>query len=612
VSQDCNVITTACLLPFPSSVFTTTDSSTSTGLRLELSEQAYFGHAELAMEERLHDGFSSISPISTLFDGSVSAASLPINYGTTLQSTSPILVVNVDANSELYGTLHPFQADVVSSESGPESLLTLTPLMAFEPSSRYAVVITNKLTHEDGSPLTPRDEMVALLGRNRPDEASLEPLWDYYKDLVWLVEHPLKLNRDEIVQLWDFHTRSQEGAVTDVRDIARLAKDWVEDNPPTALEVTRDENDSDGDDWRRYSFLVDIPYWREDRFARIDRGADGMPYIHETQRIEGILLVPSNVGAGDTATPILFGHGLGTNMQQMITTLRNIDAQRGPYAWIWMDWDLHGYRGDGLDDILELTGNLNMEGFAATLVQSVSDQIILTAVAQNFGEVPELGEVIQPEPIFYLGQSMGSLVGGITAAVNEDIRANVLNVPGAGIVNVLRHGEVIDSIGMRTRLEQHVTEAPPTDFPEDLGYYVLMTLAQVGADSGDPMNFARHVQKEPFDGITPPPILLQESVGDGIIPNLTSEGLARTMGLSMVRPGSPGISGVDWVESPTCGEPDSGITQLIYSDLGFTAHLALESIPFKEQLLNYFGSFVAGEHPGNISFAMPGENAGCD
>mgnify|MGYP002843013794 CR=1 FL=1 len=612
VTQSCNAITAACVLPFPSSVFTTTDSSTATGLRLQLSEEAYFGHAELAMESRIHDGFSSISPISTLVDGSVSETSVPINYGSTLQLASPILLVNVDANSDLYGTLHPFQADVVASDAGPETLLTLSPLMALEPSSRYAVIVTDKVTSATGSPLTPTDEMMALLSRQRPDDPALESLWEYYQDLLWAVENPLKLSRDQVVQLWDFHTRSQEGVVTDVRDIARLAKEWAEDNPPTALQVTRDEGDSENDSWRRYSFLVDLPYWRSDRFSMIDRGAGGMPYVHEVQRIEGILLLPSNVGPGDTATPILFGHGLGTNMLQMITTLRNIDGHRGPYAWIWMDWDLHGYRGDGLDDILELTGNLNMEGFAATLVQSVSDQIILTALAQNFGSVPKLGDVIQPEPVFYLGQSMGSLVGGITAAVNDDIRANVLNVPGAGIVNILLHGEVIDSIGMRSRLDQHIEEAPPPDFPADLGYYVLMTLAQVGADSGDPMNFARHVRREPFDAMSPPPILLQESIGDGIIPNMTSEGLARTIGLPMVRPGSPGISGVDWVESPTCGDPDSGITQIIYSDIAFTAHLALESMPFKEQLLNYFGSFVTDDHPGNISFAMPGESAGCD
>ena len=165
---------------------------------------------------------------------------------------------------------------------------------------------------------------------------------------------------------------------------------------------------------------------------------------------------------------------------------------------------------------------------------------------------------------------------------------------------------------MRARLELHVAEDPPADFPQDLGYYVLMTLAQVAADSGDPMNFARHLKREPFDEVSAPPVLLQESVGDGIIPNLSTEGLARTMGLPMVKPGSPGISGVEWVDSPTCGAPDSGITQLIYSDVGFTAHLALESVLFKEQLLNYFGSFLDGSSPGNISFAMPGNSAGCE
>ena len=42
-----------------------------------------------------------------------------------------------------------------------------------------------------------------------------------------------------------------------------------------------------------------------------------------------------------------------------------LNLERAPFAVAAFDWELHGSRGEGLDDIVDLAGDLNFGGFAA-------------------------------------------------------------------------------------------------------------------------------------------------------------------------------------------------------------------------------------------------------
>lgn len=136
--------------------------------------------------------------------------------------------------------------------------------------------------------------------------------------------------------------------------------------------------------------------------------------------------------------------------------------------------------------------------------------------------------------VHFVGQSMGSIVGIQTLAVESLIRAAVLSAPGGGIANLL---EASPTFGPRIRagLEQAAGLEPGT--PDYRSFFVA---AQTVVDSADPINFgaqaaARH------------PTLLHEVVGsetsppDQVVPNAVAgaplsgtEPLIRVMGLDAI------------------------------------------------------------------------------
>ncbi len=601
VTLDCNVVSDTCLLPWPSSVFETVDPATATGRAVALSEAASFAGLRDSFAFEAPDGFSAIGSMAAWVPRAPEASLLPGDYVASLHEDAHFAVLDADATSETYGRRLPFHVDVVESEESG-ALVVITPLEAFRPSGRYAVVI-------DAIVAPPTPAMEALLGTGPASTAPAE-LIDYYGDLVRLVTVELGWSKGDVGLLWDFGVRSDEQVTSDLQAMAAYGREWLAANPPAAVL---------GEPYDAYSvnamdLTFTVPLWRDDRFAPLHRDDAGVPEPVGELEITGYLLVPDSVTPSNPATPILFGHGLGTYADQMMPTLAGLDLDAGPYVVGAFDWDLHGDRGEGLDDIVELTGTMNFEGFSAAMLQSAVDHLVATEVMRSLPALPGVGDaVVTDGPVLYLGQSMGSLVGVLGATISEDLTGAVLNVGGGGLSNVLRHGEIVDVIGMRAELEQLVDAGPPDDFPADLGYDVLLVVGQPGLDRGDPMSFAHHIFEDRLSDAPAPAVLLQESTGDGIIPNIMAETMARRMGLTLIEPVQLGAPGLERAEAPTCGDPASGLAQFTYSDIPFQAHLLLEDARAQRQVIEWFGSYVDEDpgNDGNIAFLGVGQTADC-
>jgi len=601
IPLDCNAVAATCLLPWPSSVFEHVDPSTATGLALVLSETASFAGLKPTLDFEGPDGFSAIGSMAAFVPEGVDPAVLPVDYAASVHENARLAVVDADATSETYGRRLPFHADTVASAEGG-ALLVLTPLEPFRPGGRYAVVLSTDV-------LAPTEAMSGLLGLG-PMPDGLEDLATYYEDLVRLARVEVGFDPDEIGLLWDFHVRSDAQTTADLRDMADFGRQWIAEHPPipTLSEPYQLYSRT------TYDLTFTVPLWRADRFDPLHRDADGVPEPVGELEVGGYLMLADNLAAEGPATPILFGHGLGVTAEQMQPTLAGLDLDEGPYVIAAFDFDLHGERGEELDDIVELTGNMNFEGFAAAMLQSAVDVLVATEVMQALTDTPALDGLVTEGPVLYLGQSMGSLVGVLAVAISDDLTGAVLNVAGGGLSNVLRHGEIVDVIGMRDALEVLVANGPPADFPADLGYDVLLVVGQPGLDRGDPMSFAHHVLRDRFADTPAPAVLVQESTGDGIIPNIMTEALARRMELTLIEPIQLGAAGLERASAPTCGSPATGLAQFTYSDIPFQAHLALDSDHVQRQVMTWFGSFTDDDpdNDGNIAFSGFGQVSTCD
>lgn len=605
--MSCNVVAEACALPFPSSVMSAPDVESPTGIRVQVSDEANFAGFRDLVGSPSPDGFSFIGGILTVLPGPVDPATLPLTYEASLAPDAAIRLIHLDATASTHGDQVPFRVEVVpEDETAPDAgsqLVVITPRRALEPSSRYAVVLTDGLRTPGGEPHTPNGSMTSLLSPTAPT-GELRDLWDYYADLRGQLTGALGVEADEVVQLWDFHTRSLEGVTTDYRRMAQWTRSWLADHPPQPTVEAAGEI-SVG---RRYDVSFELPIWRETTLSPVHRDPDGVPSPVRYQTLTGILIVADNATEDQPAIPVFFGHGLTVSAELMVLLMEEFDLTRGPYAIFLMDWDLHGERGGGLTDLLQITGGLNMQAFAGTMLQSSTDYLVATEVLQRMPPLPDRGEVLQKAPLFYLGNSLGSLVGVLALTEDPYTEAAVLNVGGGGISHIVRDGTIIGSLGVEEAIADAVQESPPKELSPALAVDALLVMSQLGLDPGDPLGFARLIDLDRT------PVVVQEALGDGVMPNFATELLSLTMDLPMIAPTLESVAGLEIATSPTEGDPAIGLTQFRLADDGYDAHFSLSRPPMGDQALDFFGSFIDDDptNDGDIRYTCDGPGGSCD
>jgi hypothetical protein len=160
--------------------------------------------------------------------------------------------------------------------------------------------------------------------------------------------------------------------------------------------------------------------------------------------------------------------------------------------------------------------------------------------------------------ISYFGQSFGGIYGTTFMAVEPDVHAGVVNVPGGSISEIARLSPsfrplVGGALLFRTPpLYNTVPNPPPTlpfftNFIENMPLSGLAPVLDVvwGADAiqsyvdqqiwaqtpADPVAYASHIRAQPLSGVSPKAIIVQFAKGDMTVPNPTASALIRAGGL---------------------------------------------------------------------------------
>ena len=153
--------------------------------------------------------------------------------------------------------------------------------------------------------------------------------------------------------------------------------------------------------------------------------------------------------------------------------------------------------------------------------EAVSDLITLTkstptAVFVDGGGVPVAGFKIDASKIYFVGHSLGGIVGGTLLGVNSDIKAATLAMPGGGIAKLLDASASFSPVISAGLAAKGVTKGTDT-------YETFLRFAQTLVDSGDPINYAATARSKH-------PIHMIEVVGGGsslpdqVVPNNALEG----------------------------------------------------------------------------------------
>jgi hypothetical protein len=175
----------------------------------------------------------------------------------------------------------------------------------------------------------------------------------------------------------------------------------------------------------------------------------------------------------------------------------------------------------------------------ASLVKVLRSDPDLSPLA-TAGIVPHL----DPARVAYVGDSLGSIQGATSAAIEPDVSAWFLNVGGGGVIteiapNAPGIGALVSAAGLLYFGFKH-------DF--FTASHPLNVLVQTALGPGDPLSYAQHLVAAPVsvsgEPARPRNIVLTEVLYDELVANEGGEALARAAGLPLAVPNAGSNAGV--------------------------------------------------------------------
>jgi hypothetical protein len=481
---------TRCHLPWPSSSFLVADPATATGVHQHLEPGTYAADDDAAVFEQA-DGFSRISPL--------------------IVGSAGILAPRDDASVRLwiaepghprYGEEIPLRVVVETDENASESLVVAYPRVPLPENAIHVAVAMA------GGGLEPSPMALAALDRREPESQAEADARGYHAPTrAFLAERGV--DAAGVARVWDFVTRSEaqvfdpllamrERVIEAVDAGAVFTLDTVEvaSKPGVALIVEGS---------------VELPYFAGDALPDLAQ--------QETHVSRFRILVPE--GSGDYPV-ILFGHGLGGAYDDPA-----FDEALAAEGLGKIGVDFHGWTTDTFLDTLggmvrPYAGSAHAAGLMMQALAELS--AIQHALSGPLGDVLAADTVAgMPNPTagrrpdmanpMYGGGSLGGTMGFVYANMDPLIHYGALNVGGAGWTHFLRSSTFFAPLDALMRI----------NLGSSLDVTLVVAQGQTNMDFIDGGVWADHRQD-------PPVLLIQESIGDTVLPNIGSELMARSAG----------------------------------------------------------------------------------
>jgi pimeloyl-ACP methyl ester carboxylesterase len=566
------------LVPFPSDRYTVADGSTRTGLRVEISSETtgdtlVSGYPLVAERLSAMDGFSTVGGFAISFSAPIDGAAFAGKQGGTAFEAldpdsfavkgSPLLLVDVDPESPEVGRaigLLPryFEQPKDDYYTLDELTIVARPAEPLAPARRYAFFGTSALKDKNGQSVTRSTSFdEAVNGGGGDYEASL-------RDALDVLESKLGVAKGDVIVASVFTTASIQDEMVALAEAARASA------APEIVEPWTVQQTGDGDDRLRFRATFTTPEYRRetDGIFEIDAGT---PVAQSVPDIE-LYLAFSDASVSGPRPVVIYQHGLGGDKDGSWGTSDRLAGvgDRG-VAVIAIDSPEHGSRGNASGDVAASvfgffgidndTGEFDIGRARDNFRQMAADQLELVRLIDSLGTLdllpdgaPDGVPDLDVSQILYIGHSFGSVQGPTVFALAPEIKHAVWNVGGDGLMFLLEDSATFSLVvnGLR----------PPGTADGSLARF--MSLAQAIVDPGDPLNYARNALRYPLvEGADEPrSVLLQVVVGDTIVPNSSSNAVARAAQLGLMHE-VIAVPGLPAVGASTSGNGPNGSTAVL-------------------------------------------------
>ena len=589
------------LTPYPSNRYARSDSTSKTGLRVDLRSEntidpiakdpAFAG--TLAALDRL-DGFSTVGPFILGFSKEID----PVG------SERAMALVDIDDASPERGRaislVTVYYTTTDSDATTPDFTLLAHPAEPLRPRTRYAFVVGEGVKAASGVPVRASEETRALL-RDEPGGYA-----ESVRRAMPLVQQATGRAPESLVLATVFTTETVRD-VTEATAIDRRAAPI----PRLAAPFTVQQKGTAPDPRVRFVGRYDAPEFRRPKpIGTWDVNGD-RPTLQATVALETYLVFSDATRSGPRPI-VIFGHGLGDDKDGTWGTAERL-AELG-VAVMGIDAPEHGSRSDpptpnGKSNLFQsVTGffaadpdtkTFDLEKVRDNFRQMASDQLELVRFIQSLATLdllplgaPDGVPDLDTTKILYLGHSFGSVLGPTVGALAPEIRAACWNVGGNGLTTLIRDSGLFSLFIDAFR--------PPGTPKADVAKFFAITQAII--DPGDPANYARFATLEPLNGVPgwrAKDVLVQEVKEDRIVPNTSTEVLARALGLAQVGPITHEVPSMTRLAAPVTGNLPSGATgglvQFETANGTVATHGDLIFSPeAKKQYVEFFRTALAG------------------
>ncbi|WP_408889130.1 hypothetical protein ACJ2CR_34220 [Myxococcus faecalis] len=550
VPEGCNPLASEhdCLLPYPSDYFLKEDAALPSGHRVTLSAAAKLKTRDGTPFDftDLHpaDGYSHGTQMLALFPGGVDDTGLPSVTRPTAATSGSTVLLEAEAGT---GVLHFAELDPRAAADARRALL-VRPAVRLKGGTRYIVALRG-LKAKDGAPVPVPEGFRRIRDGQTAGDALLAPLARRYEADIFPALEAAGVPRAELQLAWDFTTETEENVTRDMLDVRRLAMEAMDATPPVVT-VTEVTNDVDANIARRIKGTLRVPLFMETAQpgALLARDAQGRVRRNGEAEVPFTLQIPRSVwGQGVAPVRLLqYGHGFFGGQGEADGSFVRPFVQATRMVVMTVDWwGMSQADAPGVVGAMAQQPGQTMR-FSDRVHQGMVNQMAVTYAARTtLRDVPELSDngvlVYEPGQTYFYGISQGHILGGTYVALSPHLERAVFSVGGADFSLMM----------FRAKPFAPFLQAIAAAVPDALDQQKFAAMTQTGFDRIDPLTYAPHVLKTPYEGgPASRKVLVQYGLGDAQVPNVATELHARAMGLTQQLPATwrvpelPAVEGV--------------------------------------------------------------------
>jgi hypothetical protein len=379
--KDCDpMVPQQCGFPFPSSVYLSSDSSTSSGRRVTFGAGTLpplNGTPADPTSFQDMDGFSAGQAPMTFLPGAV-ATGLPTQADDLLASgmplslqvgSSPTLLLEdpkpEDTSVAPTPVLHFAELDV-NGQAGIDQALMIRPLVRLKDNTRYIVAIRH-VQDNTGAVIPPSDVFKALRDGSSSSDSTVASRRDLYTNILAKLK-AAGVSTSDLQIAWDYYTASKESNTSQLVSMRDQALAALPASGPT-FSILYSSDNPDAVTGRRIFGTVHVPLFLDHGAIAIDasttsidtktgftlqRDSSGKPTMNGFADYDFIVNVPKSVFQDTVGAPTLIqGHGLFSDRSEGLDA--NSISSSGPgygftlqlandHKYVTITLDLIGWR----------------------------------------------------------------------------------------------------------------------------------------------------------------------------------------------------------------------------------------------------------------------------